>query len=581
MSFASPALLWLMALGAPLLAIYLLKVRPRRQPTTALFLWRAVLTQRQTSSLFQRLRELWSLLLMLLVLSALTLSVAGLRFGDDERKDLLIILDTSASMQSVDAGKSRIDRARQAAHDLVAGMSGDQRAAVATLDRELRYRCHLTGSRRDLLAAIDAVAAGPLGFSSTPLRTLNDPEAPWQDRYRCVLITDACDFGDELPAEPLEIVQIADGATNIGIVAADLQRLPDGRVALFYRLRSTAAEPVEVELQLAFAQPGAVRRLIPVTVQPGVNPAETFELDTAEAGAWFLRLNRPDGLAVDDIAYLALPPRRPVAVAVRSEAPFFLQRCIEAFAARGDLLRLDADKPSLVLTDAGSPSEPRAMILHPSGDSPWWSELGEPLDDIVPTVVDAQHPLLHHLDVDVVSFHGARRLVAPPMAEVIVRAAADGTPLLYRVRNGEQQAVVLNVDPLAGDFYLSTAFPILVHDAAMVLAGRGERPAGTLAVGSALPSPLSGGHITAPNGSVVLTPALAQQCGHYQLSGGDDERTIGVSLIDSAESAITTTAGRERLRPISRGEPPATWLTLLAVLTLVGECLLYHRRMAG
>jgi hypothetical protein len=57
-------------------------------------------------------------------------------------------------MQTIDQGHSRIERARQAAHDLVAGMSGDQRAALATLDRDLRYRCHLTGSRRDLLAAI-------------------------------------------------------------------------------------------------------------------------------------------------------------------------------------------------------------------------------------------------------------------------------------------------------------------------------------------------------------------------------------------------------------------------------------------
>jgi len=65
-NFANPAFLWAAAALAPLVAIYLLRVRPRRHRSTALFLWQSLLTRRQTSSLFQRLRQLWSLLLMAL-----------------------------------------------------------------------------------------------------------------------------------------------------------------------------------------------------------------------------------------------------------------------------------------------------------------------------------------------------------------------------------------------------------------------------------------------------------------------------------------------------------------------------------
>ena len=66
MTFLQPAMLWSLLVLLPLAAIYFLKVRPRRKPTTAFFLWEKIFQEKRASSLFQRLRDAWSLLLMLL-----------------------------------------------------------------------------------------------------------------------------------------------------------------------------------------------------------------------------------------------------------------------------------------------------------------------------------------------------------------------------------------------------------------------------------------------------------------------------------------------------------------------------------
>ncbi len=95
MSFLSPAMLWSLMVLVPLAAIYFLKVRPRRRPTTAYFLWEKIFQERRTSRLLHRLRDVWSLVLMLLAATAVCLAMARPEWID-ERQDLLILVDHSA-----------------------------------------------------------------------------------------------------------------------------------------------------------------------------------------------------------------------------------------------------------------------------------------------------------------------------------------------------------------------------------------------------------------------------------------------------------------------------------------------------
>ena len=59
----------------PLVAVYLLKVRPKRRAVTALFLWEAAFDQKKNTALFQRLRNWLSLLLMILAWVATVLAL--------------------------------------------------------------------------------------------------------------------------------------------------------------------------------------------------------------------------------------------------------------------------------------------------------------------------------------------------------------------------------------------------------------------------------------------------------------------------------------------------------------------------
>src|SRR5690606_36968421 len=148
---------WSLLALLPLTAIYFLKVKPRKRTTSAFFLWNQVLGQKKATSLLQRLRDALSLLLMVLAFAAIAFALAKPEFSGDERKDLLILVDHSASMSAKEGSGTRLDLARETAREIVAALNGNQRAAVASIARELNFRSHLSESPRELSDAIEGI----------------------------------------------------------------------------------------------------------------------------------------------------------------------------------------------------------------------------------------------------------------------------------------------------------------------------------------------------------------------------------------------------------------------------------------
>lgn len=569
MTFLAPAFLWTLAVLAPLAAIYFLKVRPRKKPVTAFFLWQRIFTEKKAAALFKRLRDLFSLLLMALAFAAIALALSEPDFAGDERKDLLIVVDHSASMSAKDGSTTRLEKAKKRARDLIAGMNGTQRAAVASFAEVTRMLEHPTRHRKALLEAVEGIEATELPSRVEALRALQ-PGDEWMKDTRVLLITDGClDAPDRLL--DIEVLRIDDGARNAGIARADLRSVPGGpaRLGLFIQPVSSFTEPVKTEIALTHVDTNALVKLIPVTLQPGENTAVTLTLDDAPTGRWTATLGLEDALATDNTAYLYVPPRQPVPVGVMADDPFFFQNAISAFERSDQMLALAADAKSaqLMLSKGTLPAETSAVVFQPAGESAAWSKVGDEIATPVPKVLIKDHALLRYLDTETMAFSGARHLTAPAGAVVLV-ADESGPPLIYLTRRGEQTVCVVNLDPLAGQFYLSAWFPVLIHNAAAHLSHHEDMPPATLATGSSTRVP--GRADPAPYGPLLTA-------GFHETG----EWTLAASLVSPEESALKNEVLKENVKPIASGESPSYWLLVLALIVLVGESMLYHRRKVG
>ena len=645
MTFTNPVYLWAFFSLLPLAVIYLLKVRPNRKTTTAYFLWESGLRQKQSRRLFHRMRDLLSLLLMMLAFSAVILSLAGPQWSAVDRKDMVILVDNSVSMNAKNGGVSKLEQARQRARNIVTALDGRQRCSLATVSDRITFLSNLTDNPRELLEAIDRI---PRSFTSGDPKVLESleemltsqspttepkpsEEVPQQVEgkndlpvgsstgYRVLVLTDG---GIQVPTteptspgpvtpeqEPTEVAAGIDwepqlmgsgsSDSNIGIVACDLQHsaVAAKQAQLFFQLLSTAETSLDLELEVAFNSPDNLVKLIPVQVVPGQNPPEVFTIDEAEPGKWFLKLSgfpneSADQLEDDNLAFLYLPPVEPIPVSIHSQDRYFFENSILAFQQANDLLNLvPADQSDIVVCQGEVPDNLTSdlLIFQPQGESKWWKGSNETFDAVIPRALVPSHPIIRHLEVASMAFLGAQKIVPPAGAEILVQAE-DDTPLIFRTTRAGQTAVVVNLDPIVSEFYFSTRFPVLIYSVAMFLAGQDQPKLSGYPVGSMVPVPSSWadremkieGPDTLQQSQSAELPYRVTSPGFYQFRSGDQEQWIAASVLSREESRLPKVAvQKEDDSRTAAGWSPATWLTTLAMIVLVAESFLYQRRKVG
>lgn len=564
MTLLSPIFLWTFAALIPLALIYLLKVRPRKKPTTAFFLWQKVITPDRRSALFQRLRDIFSLLLMALAFGLIALALTEPELAGDERKNLVLILDQSASMQAREGTQTRYELAQQRARDVIRGLRGSQQASVAGAAHDLSFAAHLTRHQRSLLEAVDKLKATDMPLDVGALASFIATGSV-QQNSRVLFITDGCSASMERLPKSCEILRVGSTHPNVGIVAGDLRKATGEVIGLrlFLRLRSSFGEVVKTELNLTHEDTKALVKVIPLQLKPNAETPVTVDLADAPAGRYLAELTLKDALDLDNRAWLVMPQPEPIRVAVSSREPFFYSQAVRAFEQGDQSLQLtdDESKADIVIGTRNAPKQPHTIVFQPEGKSDWWTDLGDVVKEaIVPRWKNRSHPLARFLDAEGMDFTGARQLKAPPGSLVLVESE-EGLPLIYLARQPDKSSVVINLDPAESAFYLSAWFPVLVNNAARVLGGREDDLPSIIATGSALPK------------------GIANSAGFF--FNDDPLWVTGVSLFNEAESNLDNASLKETTQPLSQGRPWSYWLALVALGFVTAESLLYHRRKVG
>ncbi|MEO7094885.1 MAG: VWA domain-containing protein, partial [Polyangiales bacterium] len=149
------------AVGAVVVGLYILKLRRRPVPVPFSPLWSKILRDKEATSLFSRLKRLLSLLLQLLLVGLLFLALMDPRTAVEvvKGRNLVVLVDTSASMQAADAGgekgKARIELARDELRKLVRGLGASDRMLIASLDTVVTPLSPMTGDTARLETAVD------------------------------------------------------------------------------------------------------------------------------------------------------------------------------------------------------------------------------------------------------------------------------------------------------------------------------------------------------------------------------------------------------------------------------------------
>ncbi len=405
MSLASPERLMWLLIAVPIIMLYILRTRLKRQPVSTLLFWDQLFDQKRQRSWLQRLRHWLSLLLQLafvfLVIGALT---DPLWTGQkNETRQVVIIVDNSASMAAVgDDGKTRWEAARQKALGIVAGLRGGDEVAVVTAGSSVRVPVGMTDFAP---AARDAIES--LRLTDGPSRALAAIDAAKRltrspERRRIVLISDGCFEGAQTleGQSGVDLVLVGETTNNSAITALAVRRSlvdPIGYAALV-EAEYFGDEAIDVRVTIDLA--GQLVDVFPVKLEPGKPWVKTISGASADGGLLRVKLDtkdNQDGLAIDNEAIAVLPSRPRIPVTLVTEQPsLYLESVLGAIplvdltvattvptqSPSGGFLMLHRVVPEKLPSGA-------VFVIDPRGDSDGWKR-GRQIDQ---AIIASQDPL--------------------------------------------------------------------------------------------------------------------------------------------------------------------------------------------
>ena len=183
-----------------IVAFYMLRLRRRDVPVGSTFLWQQLVRDIEANAPWQRLRFSWLLLLQLLI-AALVVIAAARPFAtvhSELAANVVLVIDTSASMGATDAAGPRIEAARAAARTVIGRLPEGGRVTVVAADDSAHVLASETRDRSTALAAIAGVqSTAAAGRPDRCVRARLRPSRPRRrlDRRR----GDRCDRGPAAP----------------------------------------------------------------------------------------------------------------------------------------------------------------------------------------------------------------------------------------------------------------------------------------------------------------------------------------------------------------------------------------------
>ena len=315
MRFLNPSAFYLLAVIPIVVLLHFLKLRRRRHVVPSVMLWLEAIEDMKANVPFQRLQN--SILLPLQILF-LCIAIGGVarpalrQFGSLGDQSLIVI-DTSASMQAADRGKSRLDAAKVEALKLIDRLDADgQMMIMDTLRPPSHIRQAFTSDKRKLRQAIENL---PTQHISSDLRATFDAVQVYASTPNTQVFFISDNF-QPLPGSADQIyfqkIGVGEPGDNVAIVQFNVTRdlNSPNPYHVFVGLQSFADNSTELQVGLEIDGAGLIDDK--TVVLPARETASlVFSVDDDERVYGQIisaHLDIDDDLSVDNIASAVLHP---------------------------------------------------------------------------------------------------------------------------------------------------------------------------------------------------------------------------------------------------------------------------------
>jgi hypothetical protein len=532
------------------------------------------------------------LLLHLFVAALLGVSIGRplLQGGTFQPTSTVVILDTSTSMTTADAGLSgnttRFAEAQTAAKQIFGTARQGDRIGLVVLGPTPRLAGRGGPEAATSLskAVADLTPGGPDGDLQAALNLARAAAEPDDGRAlpsRYVVLTDpafgarAQTTGSLTVTGELQWRTFGDAADNVAIVAFAARPSRQAGQQLYARVANFGTHPIARTLQLFLD--GASVQQEPMRLQPGAEAEWSWPVP-AGARIAEARLTTGDAAPIDDSARIVLTGGLTRRVQLVSVAPTPLERALRAQPG----LQLTLATPESYQPAPGAeliifagfvpkalPNAPTLIVAPPAASS--LLKMTGVKRDLRPDVAPDRR--FSTIDFTAIRIARAQAVESPSWAGVLL--AAGDTPLILHGIFESQPRTIWTFDPAESNLQGRLAFPLLT---AATLDTLLQRSGNDLKVGQQAPGPM-----ISPAGARISTGTVLTSPGIYRWA--EQDGSAAVNALDADESDLQArqrpAIGTEGARTgtVEREAGHELWRSLLAgaIGLVMIEWLYVHR----
>ena len=568
MTWLNPAAFFCLAFIPVVIILHTLRYRRRDVQISTLFLWDSVLRETHGTLGLRRLIQNLPLLLqiMLVILLSVVLARPALTTAVADAKDIVLVLDVSASMQARMAPSNRFKIAKKQALDILQALPSNRQMAVIAAARQPLVLTHFTHEKALLRQVISEAqpSNAPGNMRDAILLALSFSQG--NQSQEVVIIGDGA-YGSlsdlSLPRDQIRHIRIAADATNIGITRLALRKRvgASDHYEVFLAVKNFSQQVLTTPVRLTIRQRQILDRQL--TLPPGHEELIVTTLDRPPQGVIKAELLTDDDFSLDNLAYGVIAAPSKIWILLVGQSNYFLERLLTSMP--GVLVNVSPDVSAEALPRL---LEVNHMIIF-NGVQPPPLQRGNflliqttPPDERMrivgqvtnPQILDwkRQHPVLRYVDFSNIHIEEALSIQLQGTAQSLVDGS--NTSLLSVIDEPRLRLAALAFDPMRSDLPLRVAFPILVHNLLRWLsptqsAVSGQQLQAGMPYTLFFDQPVQQVTVQNPQGSqqtydVKGNPWLftaTDRLGVYIMRAGEQKHYLTVNLLDAAESDINPT----------------------------------------
>lgn len=456
---------FLALIGVPIIIVlYLLKRRHEDFTVSSLFLWEEVIKDIEANAPWQKLKKntLMILQIIAVILLAFALAKPYISSLDSNVQNVVVVIDTSMSMQSKTGNKTRFDEAKTRAREYITNLKPNTYVTLISMGKNTVIEENLSKNKSSLLNALNAIEVTYTALNTDDAKSIIFSIANQHPNTKVVL------FGDErlfLEGVDVEFSDVSEEAENFAIVLLSHKVTEKGITALSTIANYTGSK---AKIPLSIYLDEKVYDAKYVDVVPGEISNVYWNDLPIGANVIEVRIDKEDALAVDNVYWNVVEKGLGSKALLVSDGNVFVEKAL-ALSNKLELYKTLPDESreytgyDLYIFDGFLPEKipenGSIMIFNPP-QNPLFN-VGEVVE--IPQIKELKGEVFKYVNDFDFSVGESKILEVPVWAEEIIEFKEGSGGFMGNINN--QRILVVGFDVFNTDISITPAFPIFITNA--------------------------------------------------------------------------------------------------------------------